>query len=211
MIERKALQFFYLDLALRVPILQKWCSRSKTRLAAGLSFTIWCALSLHKRRKESSFMRRKSALPRMFWKCQVKQCESLASQDAPFIFSEKPAPEHLLPQLVPWWHVVYDGSVQLFLCVANQYTPNWCKLKNNLKKIIYNSNNCNELIYSVASESVVQALWNRQWTNVWEQLLGRKRFLICLCCQSQYILYSCPETGSKLVACSMKTGREASK
>lgn len=52
MIERKALQFFYLDLALRVPILQKWCSRSKRRLAAGLSFTIWCALLLFESSQE---------------------------------------------------------------------------------------------------------------------------------------------------------------
>lgn len=44
--ESKALQFVYFDLALRAPILQKWCGRSKGRLAAGLSFTIWCALLL---------------------------------------------------------------------------------------------------------------------------------------------------------------------
>lgn len=54
----------------------------------------------------------------------MEQGERVASQGALLSYSGKPALEHSLPQLLPCGHTVYDGCVQLFLCAANQYTPN---------------------------------------------------------------------------------------
>lgn len=85
--------------------------------------------------------------------------------------------------------MLYMMALFKFFCVANQCTPNQCKLKITFKKVICNSDHFREQIYSMPSKSVVWALLNGQWTRVWEQLLGKKEsFNLALLPKSIYLV-----------------------
>lgn len=130
-----------------------------------LVYPSWCASPLCKPSQEEEGLlfhdKKQSALSGMLWEYSVEQGERVASWDTRFCYlASQLQSMHFLSHYPV--AMLYMIAAFKFFCVANQYTPNRCKLKITFKKVICNSDHFRELIYSVATKSVVQVLLNGQ-------------------------------------------------